>query len=60
MAGARVLLSRMSKNEFGWFSQFLDALEKTEHIWLVKELRGDPDEPRSTVTLIFIFFIICN
>ncbi|XP_058248986.1 interferon-induced helicase C domain-containing protein 1 [Hemibagrus wyckioides] len=47
-AGARVLLSRLSKNEFGWFSQFLDALEKTEHIWLVKELRGDPDEPKSS------------
>ncbi|XP_027020323.1 interferon-induced helicase C domain-containing protein 1 isoform X1 [Tachysurus fulvidraco] len=48
MAGARVLLSRLTKNEFGWFSQFLDALEKTEHIWLVKELRGDPDEPRKS------------
>ncbi|MCI4378566.1 hypothetical protein PGIGA_G00217330 [Pangasianodon gigas] len=45
MAGARALLSQLPKNEFGWFSQFLDALEKTEHIRLVQELRGEPDEP---------------
>ncbi|KAI5107256.1 interferon-induced helicase C domain-containing protein 1 [Silurus meridionalis] len=44
MAGARKLLSLLPKNEFGWFSQFLDALEKTEHTRLVQELRGDPNE----------------
>ncbi|XP_053352532.1 interferon-induced helicase C domain-containing protein 1 [Clarias gariepinus] len=44
-AGARLLLSRLPKNEFGWFSQFLDVLEKTEHIMLVRELKGLPVEP---------------
>ncbi|XP_072541827.1 interferon-induced helicase C domain-containing protein 1 [Salminus brasiliensis] len=44
MAGARLLLSRLVKNELGWFSQFLDALEETGHAGLVRELRGDPLE----------------
>ncbi|XP_060786102.1 interferon-induced helicase C domain-containing protein 1 isoform X2 [Neoarius graeffei] len=45
MAGARVLLSQLPKNEFGWFSQFLDALKMTEHTRLVQELQGEPDGP---------------
>ncbi|XP_062861994.1 interferon-induced helicase C domain-containing protein 1 [Trichomycterus rosablanca] len=44
IAGARVLLSRLVKNEHGWFSQFLDALEKTGHGILASELRGGPVE----------------
>ncbi|XP_066542389.1 interferon-induced helicase C domain-containing protein 1 isoform X2 [Hoplias malabaricus] len=42
IAGARVLLSRLMKNEIGWFSQFLTALEETGHAGLAQELRGDP------------------
>lgn len=30
------------KNEAGWFSKFLQALEDTEHHELVRELRGEP------------------
>uniref|UniRef100_A0AAR2J5V5 RNA helicase n=1 Tax=Pygocentrus nattereri TaxID=42514 RepID=A0AAR2J5V5_PYGNA len=37
MAGARLLLSRLMKNEFGWFSQFLDALKETGHAGLAQE-----------------------
>uniref|UniRef100_A0A8B9RDK6 RNA helicase n=1 Tax=Astyanax mexicanus TaxID=7994 RepID=A0A8B9RDK6_ASTMX len=44
IAGARLLLSRLVKNELGWFSQFLEALEETGHGDLAKELRGDPLE----------------
>nr|AYN78121.1 melanoma differentiation-associated protein 5 [Pimephales promelas] len=42
MNGARVLLKRLVKNEAGWFSKFLQALEETEHRELVRELRGEP------------------
>uniref|UniRef100_A0AAR2JN15 RNA helicase n=1 Tax=Pygocentrus nattereri TaxID=42514 RepID=A0AAR2JN15_PYGNA len=44
MAGARLLLSRLMKNEFGWFSQFLDALKETGHAGLAQELQGEPLE----------------
>ncbi|XP_053483146.1 interferon-induced helicase C domain-containing protein 1 [Ictalurus furcatus] len=44
-AGARMLLSQLPKNEFGWFSQFLDALRETEHTRLVQELQGEPCLP---------------
>ncbi len=42
IGGARLLLKRLVKNEAGWFSQFLQALEDTEHHELVRELRGEP------------------
>ncbi|KAK7169534.1 hypothetical protein R3I93_005494 [Phoxinus phoxinus] len=51
--GARVLLKRLVKNEVGWFSKFLQALEETEHHELVRELRGEPcheDESMSVET----------
>ncbi|XP_067264780.1 interferon-induced helicase C domain-containing protein 1 [Chanodichthys erythropterus] len=51
--GARVLLKRLVKNEAGWFSKFLQALEDTEHHELVRELRGEPcneDESMSVET----------
>lgn len=32
------------KNEAGWFSKFLQALEDTEHRDLMRELRGEPCE----------------
>lgn len=40
--GARLLLTRLVKNETGWFSKFLKALEDTEHYELARELRGEP------------------
>ncbi|XP_067300684.1 interferon-induced helicase C domain-containing protein 1 [Pseudorasbora parva] len=52
--GARVLLKRLVKNEAGWFSKFLQALEDTEHHELVRELRGEPcneGEPMAVETL---------
>uniref|UniRef100_A0A9J7Y852 RNA helicase n=1 Tax=Cyprinus carpio carpio TaxID=630221 RepID=A0A9J7Y852_CYPCA len=42
IGGARLLLKRLVKNEAGWFSKFLQALEDTEHHELVRELRGEP------------------
>uniref|UniRef100_A0A8C2AXE0 RNA helicase n=1 Tax=Cyprinus carpio TaxID=7962 RepID=A0A8C2AXE0_CYPCA len=42
IGGARLLLKRLVKNEAGWFSKFLQALEDTEHHDLVRELRGEP------------------
>uniref|UniRef100_A0A8C1XF74 RNA helicase n=1 Tax=Cyprinus carpio TaxID=7962 RepID=A0A8C1XF74_CYPCA len=42
IGGARLLLKRLVKNEVGWFSKFLQALEDTEHHELVRELRGEP------------------
>uniref|UniRef100_A0A672SBC6 RNA helicase n=1 Tax=Sinocyclocheilus grahami TaxID=75366 RepID=A0A672SBC6_SINGR len=42
IGGARLLLKRLVKNEAGWFSKFLQALEDTEHRELVRELRGEP------------------
>lgn len=42
--GARLLLKRLVKNEAGWFSKFLQALEDTEHRDLMRELRGEPCE----------------
>ncbi|XP_055072251.2 interferon-induced helicase C domain-containing protein 1 [Misgurnus anguillicaudatus] len=51
--GARLLLTRLVKNEPGWFSKFLKALEDTEHYDLARELRGEPcneDEPMSVDT----------
>uniref|UniRef100_A0A8C2QAT3 RNA helicase n=1 Tax=Cyprinus carpio TaxID=7962 RepID=A0A8C2QAT3_CYPCA len=41
IGGARLLLKRLVKNEAGWFSKFLQALEDTEHHDLVRELRGE-------------------
>lgn len=51
--GARLLLTQLVKNETGWFSKFLQALEDTEHYDLARELRGEPcneDEPMSVDT----------
>uniref|UniRef100_A0A673KE48 RNA helicase n=1 Tax=Sinocyclocheilus rhinocerous TaxID=307959 RepID=A0A673KE48_9TELE len=42
IGGARLLLKRLVKNEAGWFSKFLQALEDTEHHELVRERRGEP------------------
>lgn len=42
IGGARLLLKRLVKNEAGWFSKFLQALEDTEHHELMRELRGEP------------------
>ncbi|KAL7881892.1 hypothetical protein AOLI_G00087410 [Acnodon oligacanthus] len=50
MAGARLLLSRLMKNEFGWFSQFLDALKETGHAGLAQELQGEPLEDPEAVS----------
>lgn len=44
IAGARLLLSRLVKNEAGWFYQFLEALEETGHRPLADELRGGSSE----------------
>ncbi|KAI1898281.1 hypothetical protein AGOR_G00070710 [Albula goreensis] len=38
--GARLLLRRIVVNPPGWFSKFLDALQKSEHFELVRELTG--------------------
>uniref|UniRef100_A0A671SL65 RNA helicase n=1 Tax=Sinocyclocheilus anshuiensis TaxID=1608454 RepID=A0A671SL65_9TELE len=54
IGGARLLLKRLVKNEAGWFSKFLQALEDTEHHELVRELRGEPcneDEAMSAETV---------
>uniref|UniRef100_A0A8C2JDI4 RNA helicase n=1 Tax=Cyprinus carpio TaxID=7962 RepID=A0A8C2JDI4_CYPCA len=54
IGGARLLLKRLVKNEAGWFSKFLQALEDTEHHELVRELRGEPcneDEAMSVETV---------
>uniref|UniRef100_A0A8C2AVV2 RNA helicase n=1 Tax=Cyprinus carpio TaxID=7962 RepID=A0A8C2AVV2_CYPCA len=54
IGGARLLLKRLVKNEAGWFSKFLQALEDTEHHDLVRELRGEPcngDEAVSVKTV---------
>ncbi|XP_016101519.1 interferon-induced helicase C domain-containing protein 1-like [Sinocyclocheilus grahami] len=54
IGGARLLLKRLVKNEAGWFSKFLQALEDTEHHDLVRELRGEPcneDEAMSVETV---------
>uniref|UniRef100_A0A8C1XHC8 RNA helicase n=1 Tax=Cyprinus carpio TaxID=7962 RepID=A0A8C1XHC8_CYPCA len=54
IGGARLLLKRLVKNEVGWFSKFLQALEDTEHHELVRELRGEPcneDEAMSVETV---------
>lgn len=54
IGGARLLLKRLVKNEAGWFSKFLQALEETEHHELVRELRGEPcneDETMSVETV---------
>uniref|UniRef100_A0A8C1R3U4 RNA helicase n=1 Tax=Cyprinus carpio TaxID=7962 RepID=A0A8C1R3U4_CYPCA len=54
IGGARLLLKRLVKNEAGWFSKFLQALEDTEHHELVRELRGEPcneDEGMSVETV---------
>ncbi|XP_057192473.1 interferon-induced helicase C domain-containing protein 1 isoform X1 [Triplophysa rosa] len=42
-SGARLLLTRVVKNETGWFSKFLKALEDTAHPGLARELRGEPN-----------------
>lgn len=36
-----MLLRRVVRNEIGWFSTFLRALQKTGHPDLVKELLGE-------------------
>ncbi|XP_062372614.1 interferon-induced helicase C domain-containing protein 1-like [Sardina pilchardus] len=41
ISGARLLLRRLVRNETGWFSTFLRALQKTGHPDLVKELMGE-------------------
>ncbi|XP_062372628.1 interferon-induced helicase C domain-containing protein 1-like [Sardina pilchardus] len=41
ISGARLLLRRLVRNETGWFSTFLRALQKTGHPDLVKELQGE-------------------
>ncbi|XP_076145654.1 uncharacterized protein LOC143127822 [Alosa pseudoharengus] len=41
ISGARLLLGRVVRNETGWFSTFLRALQKTGHPDLVKELLGE-------------------
>ncbi|XP_051565549.1 interferon-induced helicase C domain-containing protein 1-like isoform X2 [Myxocyprinus asiaticus] len=43
IGGARLLLTRLVKNETGWFSKFLQALEDTEHHDLARQLRGEPE-----------------
>lgn len=39
--GARLLIKRLLRNEAGWYSTFLKALRKTEHLPLIKELQGE-------------------
>ncbi|KAL2079135.1 hypothetical protein ACEWY4_024879 [Coilia grayii] len=41
ISGARLLLRRLVRNEAGWFSTFLKALQMTGHPYLVKELMGE-------------------